>query len=295
MFKWLRSSTRSASPIDGIVNKDWIRLTVPDSRPLTTMLRSDERALLFYLASQCSRDLGCIVDAGCFLGGSTTALALGVRARQRKAGHATRTRIHSYDLFEAEEWTIGKFLPASFSPGQSFRSLFDENISDVAEFIEVHAGDITSAPWSGGPIEILFIDCAKHWVVSDFITAHFFKSLIPGHSIVIQQDYIWDCWNAWIHITMEYYADYFRILTHTPVNSVVFLYEREIPALHPNLIGSMDADTKVELMRRARHRFRSPQLEYLERAHRQYITGQAWMNGVDAEGHRRITDTYLST
>ncbi len=281
--------------IDGIVNKDWMRSVVPDPRSVTTMLRSEERSLLFYLASEYSRDCGCIVDAGCFLGGSTTALALGVRARQRQFGKRTRTRIHSYDLFEAEEWTIGKFLPSSFSPHQSFRSIFDANIRHVADLVEVHEGDITSKPWTGGPIEILFIDCAKHWVFCDFITANFFKSLIPGHSIVIQQDYIWDCWNAWIHITMEYYRDYFRILTYTPENSVVFLYEREIPSLNPNLVGSMDADTKIELMRRARQRFSSPQLEYLERSHRDYITGPAWSNGVDVEGHERVARMYSSS
>lgn len=271
-----------------------MRLEVPDSRPVTTMLAREERRLLYYLTSDYADGRGCIVDAGCFLGGSTTALAIGVLAQQRRTGRPFQTKIHSYDLFEAEEWTIGKFLPSDFSPKQSFRLLFDENIRDVADLVEVHAGDITSIPWNGEPIEILFIDCAKYWTVCDFITCHFFKSLVPGHSIVIQQDYIWDCWNAWIHITMEYYADYFEVLTYTPIASVAFLYKRQIPSLHPKLVGSMDAQTKVELMRRARQRFQSPQLEYLERSHRQYITGPAWMNGVDAEGHRRVAGSYGS-
>ena len=255
------------------------------SRRTPTSLLPDERILA---RSRLYR------NAGCFLGGSTTALALGVRARQQRIGSQSQTKIHSYDLFEAEEWTIGKLLPSDFSPKQSFRPLFDENIRDVADLVEVHAGDITSVPWNGKPIEILFVDCAKGWIVCDFITYHFFKSLIPGHSIVIQQDYIWDCWNAWIHITMEYYADYFRLLAHTSVNSVVFLYKRQIPSLQPHLIGSMDAETKVRLMRRARERFHSPQREYLERSHRQYITGPAWTNGVDAEGHRRVAGSYGS-
>ncbi len=115
---------------------------------------------------------------------------------------------------------------------------------------------------------------------------------MPGHSIVIQQDYIWEAWNAWIHITMEYYADYFRMLTHTYANSVVYLYERQIPSLHPALIGSMTADTKFELMRQARARFRSPQLEYLERSHLQYVRSSAWMTGFDDEGHRRVASRY---
>ena len=270
--------------VHGIVDKVWMSVVVPDRCPVKTMLLEDERKLLYYLASDYCRGRGCIVDAGCFLGGSTTALALGVRARQRKTGGRTPSKIHSYDLFEAKAWTIGYLLRPNCLPGQSFQDLFRDNIRDVADLVEIHAGDITSKPWTGGPIELLFVDCAKHWRVSDFITAQFFGSLIPGHSIVVQQDYIWECWNAWIHITMEYYADYFRLLTYTPVNSVVFLYEQEIPRLRPNLVGSMDVDTQVRLMKRARGRFGLPQSDYLERSHRQYQASPAWTSVVRRGG-----------
>jgi hypothetical protein len=279
--------------LDAIVNNKWLDLAVPDTHAVVSMLLPEERKLLYYLASEYCEDRGCIVDAGCFLGGSTTALALGVRTRQRKIGLPTQTRVHSYDLFEAEEWTIGRQLPSSFAPRQSFRSLFDDNIRNVTDLVEVHAGDITSHPWAAGPIEILFIDCAKTWVISDFITFHFFKALIPGRSIVIQQDYIWDCWNAWIHITMEHYSDYFRMLTCTNQNSVAFLYEREIPALEPKLMALMDANTKLELMRRARERFQPSHRNYLERSHCHYVTSAAFADSfVDPEGHRRARANY---
>jgi hypothetical protein len=215
-----------------------------------------------------------------------------VSATEGVPGRPANSKVHSYDLFEAEEWTVGNLLPASFVARQSFRSIFEDNIREVAHLVEIHEGDITSQPWTGGPIEILFIDCAKTWTVSDFVTYHFFKSLIPGRSIVVQQDYIWDCWNAWIHITMEYYSDYFRFLTCTCPNSVVFLYERKIPVFEPRLIGSMNAKTKLELMRRARERFQAPHRDYLERSHRQYVTGPAWTNGVDPEGHRIAAASY---
>jgi hypothetical protein len=274
---------KQSMSVQEIVDKVWMSVVVPDRCPVKTMLLEDERKLLYYLASEYCRGHGCIVDAGCFLGGSTTALALGVRDRQRRTGRRTSRKVHSYDLFETEAWTIGNLLPSNFLPGQSFQDLFHDNIRDVASLVQVHAGDITSKPWTGGPIELLFVDCAKHWRVSDFITAEFFSSLIPGHSIVVHQDYIWECWNAWIHITMEYFADCFRLLTYTPVNSVVFLYEREISGLRPNLVGSMDVATKLRLMKRARGRFGLPQLDYLERSHRQYQTSQAWTSVVDAE------------
>jgi hypothetical protein len=283
--------SKKTVPIEAIINKEWMRIKVPDTPLVVHMLLPEERQLLYYLASEYWQDRGRIIDAGCFLGGSATALGLGVRARQVKFGHASQTPIHSYDLFKAEEWTIGRFLPSTFSPGQSFRPIFDENIRAVADLVVVHEGDITERPWTSEPIEILFIDCAKTWVISDFISYHFFKALIPGHSIVIQQDYLWDCWNAWLHITMEYYSAYFRILTYTCRHSVVFLYEKEIPALEPQLIGGMNADTKLELMRSARGRFQAPHRDYLERSHRQYVASAAWSDsGVDPEGHRRAAD-----
>lgn len=269
-------------------------MAVPDTHAVTHMLLPEERQLLYYLASEYWEDRGCIVDAGCFLGGSTTALGLGVRSRQARVGRISGAPIHSYDLFEAEEWTIGQFLPSSFAPKQSFRPIFDENMRSLADLVTVHEGDIISKPWRLGPIEILFVDCAKTWVISDFISYHFFKALVPGRSIVIQQDYIFDRWNAWIHITMEYYSKYFRILTSTCPHSVVFLYESQIPVLEPQLIGFMHADTKLELMRRARDRFQSPEREYLERSHRQYVASAAWSDsGTDTEGHRRVAASYL--
>ena len=80
---------------------------------------------------------------------------------------------------------------------------------------------------------------------------------------------------------------------YIPGQRGVSLRKREIPALEPTLIGSMDANTKLELMRRARERFQPPHRNYLERSHRQYVLSPAWADsGVDPEGHRRATAKY---
>ena len=118
--------------IDAIMNEKWRDVGVPDTHAVVSMLLPEERKLLYYLASEYCDDCGSIVDAGCFLGGSTTALALGVRARQRKIGLPTQTRVHAYDLFEAEEWTIGGYLPSSFTPRTELSFAFDDNIKNVA-------------------------------------------------------------------------------------------------------------------------------------------------------------------
>ena len=53
--------------------------------------------------------------------------------------------------------------------------------------------------------QVLFIDVAKTWRINDVVIAQFFPKLIPGHSIIIQQDYMWG-FGPWIHITMALLA-----------------------------------------------------------------------------------------
>ncbi len=77
--------------IAGIASENRL-ITVPEPRPATTMLLEDQRRLLYYLADEPDGP-GLIVDAGCFPGGSGTALALNVIATGRThdpgAGGAT--------------------------------------------------------------------------------------------------------------------------------------------------------------------------------------------------------------
>lgn len=237
------------------------------------MLIPDERKLLFYLASKYYTGGGAIIDGGCFLGGSTTALAAGLEAWLERSGKPASQTIHSYDLFEVEPWTIGVYFPPETPPGASFRHLFNANVSRYAELIEVHPGDIRQYPWRGGPIEILFIDCAKHPTVCDFVTRNFFAALIPGHSIVIQQDYLYHTWTGWLQVTMEYYSDYFQILTDTTYNSVAFLYTRKIPddRLRGDTIASLSVAEQRRLMDRAGARFSGERRSILNRARDDYL------------------------
>jgi hypothetical protein len=247
---------RSDSAEAKVIGTRWREQPVPAaSANVRTMLVDDELRLLHHLAADYYTGAGAIVDAGCFLGGSTVALADGLRANAR-ALQSTKA-IHSYDRFEVEEWTRGVFFPMETPAGASFRDEFERNIAPYASMIEVHAGDIRDHPWTGSPIELLFIDVAKHWTVCDAVTAEFFPHLIPGRSLVVQQDYLYHHWVAWLHITMEFYADYFEYVSDTQVNSVVFLNTRRIPpeVLRPNTVESLSIDEKRELMDRAANRF----------------------------------------
>lgn len=253
---------------------EWRRRHVPEACVrVPTMLIPDERRLLHHLAEDRYTGEGAIIDAGCFLGGSTLALADGLRRNLRRRGAGERKLIHSYDLFEIEGWTVGSFFPQSAQAGESFRAIFDRNIEPYAGLVEVHPGDVRLWPWEGGLVEILFIDVAKHWTVCDWVTWQFFPHLIPGKSVVVQQDYLYHHWVAWIHITMEFYSDYFEYVCDTGVNSVVFLNTKRIPpeVLREKTVESLSTAEKVELMDRAAARFEGEKAKLLCSAKQHFL------------------------
>src|SRR5262249_54226965 len=148
-----------------------------------------ERRLLYSLARDYASGDAAIVDAGCFLGGSTAALLAGMRDRQQRW---TGPPLTSYDLFRVEAFTIPKFFSTgSVRVGESFRPRFDGHIAgfDVAHV--VHEGDITRIGWTGGPIDVLFLDVLKSWEINDAVLRDFFPSLGPGRSVIVHQDYGW--------------------------------------------------------------------------------------------------------
>lgn len=254
-----------------VIGTKWRRQPLPVAcTKVPTMLVPDELRLLNFLAQDTYRGDGAIVDAGSFLGGSTVALAEGLRRNPRwKSGQP----IQVYDKFEVEEYTRGVYFPESMPVGASFRDQFDRNVAPYAEMLEVHAGDIREHPWTGGPIEILFIDVAKHWTVCDFVTWNFFPHLIPGRSLVVQQDYLYHHWVAWLHVTMELYGDYFEYVCDTEVNSAVFLNTKAIPpsVLRRNSVESLTAAERSALMDRAASRFEGKKRELLVSAKAHFL------------------------
>jgi hypothetical protein len=88
---------------------------------------------------------------------------------------------------------------------------FLETVCDYLDEIYCSPGDISRLRWHGAPVEVLFVDIAKSWDLNLWVLRQWFTALIPGQSIVIQQDYVWfDAW--WIAVTMEYFRDCFERL-----------------------------------------------------------------------------------
>jgi hypothetical protein len=237
-----------AAPLRHLIDRPWRDVALPpDAVGIPTMLSKAERRLLYSLARDYASGEGAIVDAGCFLGGSTAALLTGVRDRSAPLSRP----VESYDLFRVEDFTIPKFFDRSARVGESFRPRYDAHLERFDLPHVVHEGDITELGWSGGPIDILFLDLLKSWEINDVVLREFFPSLVPGRSVIVHQDYGWGD-TPWIPITVELLRDSLVLVDWMEWGSHVFFVERELRGdVVDGGVGGLDIDTKIEVIDRA--------------------------------------------
>jgi len=188
-----------------------------------SMLTIEEKQLLYWLTSQYFSGSGAVIDAGCFAGGSTISLAAGLATAGGRATWGARARINSYDTFLTDDFMRDWYFERNNlrTEGNRFRSIFDSAISSYDDLVAVHDGDITTASWTGEPIEILFIDVCKLWHINDHVTREFFPWLIPGRSIVVQQDFFHHL-EYWVIITQELLHEHFEYLGFVKWNTAMF-------------------------------------------------------------------------
>jgi len=195
------------------------------------MVTKFEKQYLRNYASQDYTGLGEIVDLGCWMGATTTELAIGLQSNPNPVVHSHK--IHAFDLFIWYPWmdscVKGTPLEGKYQPGENFVQDFLENIAPWQQNVEVHAGDLTQKHWSAGPIEFLFIDAMKSWPLANSIIYKFFPALMPGKSIIVQQDYTYFL-TYWIQLVMYRLRDYFEPVYDVPYSpSLAFRYTREAP------------------------------------------------------------------
>jgi SAM-dependent methyltransferase len=234
-----------------LLRRPWRGVALPaDAVGIPTMLSKSERKLLYTLAREYATGDGAIVDAGCFLGGSTAALLAGVRDRPAETGTPT---VVSYDLFTIEPYTLAKFFAAAddVHSGDSFLPHFEANVARFDVPHDVRAGDITQLGWSGEQIDVLFLDVLKSWEINDAVLEEFFPSLVPGRSVIVHQDYGWGGM-PWIPITVELLRESLVLVDWMEWGSHVFFLEGEVPPeLIENGVRGLDPDRKLELIDRA--------------------------------------------
>ena len=234
-----------------LLRRPWRDVTLPpDALGIPTMLSKSERKLLYALARDFAADDAAIVDAGCFLGGSTAALLAGLRDRPAAW---TGPPLKSYDLFRVEAYTLRKFFGGdrAIRVGDSFRPLFDANVAGYGVPHVVCEGDITEIGWSGEPIDVLFLDVLKLPQINDAALRDFFPSLVPGRSVIVHQDYGWGA-TPWIPITVELMRDSLVLVDWMEWGSHVFLLDDEVPAeLIENGVSGLDLETKFAIIEQA--------------------------------------------
>lgn len=203
-----------------LVGRPWTREYHPALAVPRTMLSPEEIAMLHWLARWYFRGTGLIVDAGCFLGGSTAALADGVAGNDRIRGH--RRWIHSYDMFVMDWYAKREFFADSpLQIGDSFYEEWRANVAPWEHVLTVHRGDVCGHPWAGERVEILFLDVMKTVAVQTAVTERWFPRLIGGRSVLIQQDYVHE-WQPWILVSMELLHEYFLPLDYFDYGSAVY-------------------------------------------------------------------------
>jgi len=216
-----------------------------------SMTTPNELVFLEYYGRDFYFGRGKIVDLGCWLGATTAALAEGLLQSARSASHAS---IESFDLFQWEEWMnpIKKEIGANvdFLTGQCFYEHVKNDLQRYGELVSVHKTDLAVyLPPDELAIEFLFVDAMKNWELAYSIAANFFPKMIPGESLVVQQDFaFYDPIVSTNHLLMWHLRDYFEPLHHVPHScSMVFLTKKtpdfkDIPIYTHDFFGPEEVD-----------------------------------------------------
>ena len=220
--------------------------TQSSPRPtIPSMICQDEIAFLYYLARTQFRNEGCIVEFGPLGGTSTSALAAG----------ASNAVLHAYDFWIFYETMQSLFPNERLRPGQSLLPAFRKNIRPYKDRVRTHSGDLSHHRWTGGPIEIAFVDAAKTPAALLHMFREFFPWVVPGGWIVWQDYFSSTC--PWIHLALEELSDCFEYWDSPEGGTVVTRLKRPLQreSLPANYFGTLPIEQATLFFARAQDRF----------------------------------------
>ncbi len=164
--------------------KPWQGIEIPANiLTLPGMLAREEAQYYIWLTESVYEGRGAIVDLGAWLGLSAACLATGLD-RGRKDG-----KIFSFDRFEWDTDYMSPIYNVELGDGEDFLPVFRQLTVPWAHRIEVEKQDLLQYQWNRGPIELLVVDAAKTWELTNSILRGFGPALIPGKSRVLFQDF----------------------------------------------------------------------------------------------------------
>lgn len=192
---------------------------------------------------------GAVVDLGCWMGSTTIPLASGLAENIAFVG--TSRKIYAYDTFiwyDVMKGSVaGTDLVGKYRDGDSFLDEYRKRTSKYAPIIEIRPGDLKEIGWNDGEIEFLLVDAMKNWDLSNAIIKDFYRQLIPGTSLVLQQDFA-HYFTPWIHLIHWKLRRYFEFVEEIPrSSSVVFRLVAPIPPEILDCDHSFDSFTDSDL------------------------------------------------
>ena len=231
-----------------VFERPWRTLTddmlTPSALTAPGWLLPVERKLLWWIGSSYWTGAGAIIDAGAFCGASAASFASGVRASTdpgalQRAVEARRSLtgsqhgpVVSFDKFVQVDSFEREFIEEAFGArltgDDAFLDYYLRAVQPYLDLIRVEAGDFLKKKWNGQPIEVLFLDLCKTRALNAHAIAEFLPHLIPGRSLLIQQDFM-GVWLPHINWCMEYLKEYFEIVDPECGPSRVYLLKEAIP------------------------------------------------------------------
>ena len=208
-------------------NRPWQGTKRESQETVWSMLTAEERSMLEWLGQHFAKAGTSLCDLGAFVGGSTAALASGLR----RANLGANVKVHAFDFFEIPGNRKQRMLYRHGFPkfaGTDCLPTVRRLLHSIDDLIIYHKGDFLLQTWNNGPIQVLHVDISKSYALNKHILNEFFVFLQPGSSILVQQDYQhWS--NPWVAASMELLEEYFELLAWTEENAVVFGCTKAVP------------------------------------------------------------------
>jgi len=186
---------------------------------------------------------GAIVELGPWLGDITLSILRGLDGNPS----GSESIVDSYDIFTFEDIEArvgGHPLASRFRDGESFLPHYLERLGKDRARVNAHQGDVLESIWPPDrPIEFLFNDVAKTWVIWNHVKGQFYRAL-QADAVVVEQDWVHAC-TPWIHLWHHRYRSHFEPLGHVPFSgSMPFRVRATLPdsAFEPDAFSDYTAD-----------------------------------------------------
>jgi len=207
----------------------------PTAMSVPSMMSPFEKRFLYGLARDYYKGEGVIIDGGIFLGASTRCFGDGLRENPNlaRARSVKDKPIISFEKGSTNPGMIPFFqrhgVPISPQLHDSFLPVVQDYLGPVEDIVDLRVGDIMeTAEDLDFPIEICFLDVLKLPEICSYCFQKFFPRLIPGLSIVIQQDYFYELL-PYIKTHQEFLRDHFTFIGEIG-STAAYLCTSAIPA-----------------------------------------------------------------